>query len=93
MVEYDIFLTEAQIDELAAAPQRRKGRTSHYRTNNLVTGLPRTLQVYMDPAFGLVHANAFDQALGRYNRLGLRLSFQRTTNAAPPTSALWPFTR
>lgn len=92
MVEYDIFLTEAQIDELAATPQAQKGgRTTHYRTNNLVAGLPRTLQVYMDPAFGSYMQSAFDQALGRYNALGLGLSFQRTTNAGAANISILAF--
>ena len=92
MVEYDIFLTEAQIDELAASPQALKGgRTTHYRTNNLVAGLPRTLQVYMDPAFGSYMQSAFDQALSRYNAQGLRLSFQRTTNAGAANISILAF--
>ncbi len=83
IVEYDIFLTEAQIDELAASAEAHKsGRTDHYRTTNLVTGLPRVIQVHMDPAFGTFMQTAFDQALGRYNALNLSLTFQRTTNAS-----------
>ncbi len=92
MVEYDIFLTEAQIDELAASATALKGgRTSHYRTTNLVTSLPRTLQVYMDPAFGSYMQGAFDQALSRYNTLGLRLAFQRTTNAGAANISILAF--
>jgi len=91
MVEYDIFLTEAQIDELASQESPKSGRTTHYRTTNLVAGLPRTLQVYMDPSFGTYMQNAFDQALARYNVLNTALTFQRTTNASAASISILAF--
>jgi hypothetical protein len=52
IVEYDIFLTENQIDEFIAS-QSPKGnqKVEHYRTNMLVGGTPRIITVYIDPSF------------------------------------------
>lgn len=88
LVEYDILLTEKQIDALLAAngsgPERVAGtnaRVEHYRSNIILRGAPgRTLLVYMDPGFGQFMQNAFDAALARYNNEPLWLRFQRTTD-------------
>lgn len=78
IVEMDIFLTEEKINALIVSDGN--GPTSEqYRTNNLVEGC-RTIQVFMDPDFGDFMQDAFDEALGRYNALGLRLTFARTLN-------------
>jgi hypothetical protein len=82
LVEYDIFLTMKQIDELASQHDEKTPKTEHYRTNNLVGGTPRTISVYMDAGFGTYLQNAFDQALSRYNSQHLSLSFQRVTSSA-----------
>lgn len=83
MVEYDVFLTDHDIDELAAPVSvSSEAEDEHYRTWNIVTGTPRTIYVYMDPGFGTYMQNAFNTALSRYNALGLTLNFQRTTNAS-----------
>lgn len=83
MVEYDVFLTDHDIDELSAPVSvSSEAEDEHYRTTNLVTGTPRTIYVYMDAGFGTYMQNAFNTALSRYNALGLTLNFQRTTNAS-----------
>jgi hypothetical protein len=83
MVEYDVFLTDHDIEELAAPVSvSSEAEDEHYRTWNIVTGTPRTIYVYMDPGFGTYMQNAFNTALSRYNALGLTLNFQRTTNAS-----------
>lgn len=81
LVEYDILLTEAQIDELIGRHQSNS-KTEHYHTTNLVTGTPRTINVYMDPGFGAYMQNAFDAALARYNAENLALHFQRVSNSS-----------
>lgn len=84
LVEYDLFLTEANINELSHS-DKNAGFTiqdEHYRTTNLVTGSPRTLLVFMDPGFESYMQNSFDAALARYNALNLNLIFQRTTNSS-----------
>jgi hypothetical protein len=83
IVEYDIFLSDHDVQNLSAAVSASKNATEeHYRTYNLVTGTPRTLKVYMDPGFDSYMQTSFDKALARYNAEGLVLSFQRTTNSA-----------
>jgi hypothetical protein len=81
LVEYDIFLTEAQINELASADELSIGE-EHYRTRNLVSGNPRTIDCWMDPSFGTFMQNAFNSALARYNALNLNLRFRRVSSEA-----------
>lgn len=81
IVEYDIFLTEDQISELAAEETLGLGE-EHYRTTNLVKGNPRTINVWMDPAFDAYMQSSFDAALARYNALSLNLTFQRASASA-----------
>ncbi len=88
VVEYDIFLSEEEINELA---KENTGQEKHYRTNNLVSGT-RTIRVYVDPALGAFVRDATDQALRRYNALNLRLTFQRTTNASSNDIRIIPAT-
>ncbi|MBT1702069.1 M57 family metalloprotease [Chryseosolibacter indicus] len=80
IVEYDIFLTENQIDDLVA-PVGLGGKAGeeHYRTTNIVKSTPRTLKIYMDPGFDSYMQSSFDAALARYNAENLTLKFQRTT--------------
>jgi len=93
IVEYDIHLTEKQIDNLSlrkpVAPIT--GRVDHYRSNNVVLGTPRTLYVYMDPGFDNYMQSSFDNALNRYNNLGLTLSFQRVSNSADADISIFSF--
>ncbi|MBC7921020.1 MAG: hypothetical protein H7Z75_07990 [Ferruginibacter sp.] len=94
LVEYDIFLTEAQIDELTNPVPRGRdqgARVEHYRTNNLVTGTPRVLRVYLDAGFDQYLQNAFDAALRRYNALSLGLSFQRATGSSAADIRIFSF--
>lgn len=81
LVEYDIFLTEKQIDELAKNPVNPKIQVEHYRTNNMVPGTVRTIFVYMDPSFNSYMQNAFDQALARYNDLNIGIRFIRDSGS------------
>lgn len=80
LVENDILLTENQIDKLLLSQVNGDNTQKQYRTNNLVNGT-RTLSVFMDPAFGSFMQNAFNDAIGRYNAMNLRLNFTRTNNA------------
>lgn len=83
MVEYDVFLTDHDINELAAPVSvSSEAEDEHYRTTNIVTSTPRTIYVYLDGGFGSYMQSAFNTALSRYNALGLTLTFQSTTNAS-----------
>ncbi len=81
LVEYDILLTEEDIDELSAENKEFIDGEKQYRTNNLVSGT-RTIRIYVDPALGTFVRNSLDEAIRRYNALNLRLSFRRTGNAS-----------
>jgi hypothetical protein len=59
-------------------PELVVANSEHYRTSNLVTGLPRTLTVRLNIS-GTLFSNALNVALARYNNLGLRINFQRVT--------------
>ncbi|AXG70117.1 dual-action HEIGH metallo-peptidase [Kordia sp. SMS9] len=69
----DMFFTYAQIDELAPVDSQAK----HYRTTNLVTSLPRTITISVDPDLGTLGSNALDETIRMYNTLGLQISFTR----------------
>jgi hypothetical protein len=81
LVEGDIFL---QGSDLTATPDHRLLRiaeTEQYRTNNLVSGT-RTITVSISNRLPSSYVAALDEALGRYNALGLRLTFQRVSSGA-----------
>jgi hypothetical protein len=82
IVEGDILLTAK---DLTAAPDTRflrVGTEEQYRTNNLVTGLPRTITVSLASQLPSSYAAALDEALNRYNAQGLRITFQRVSSGA-----------
>ncbi|MFN8259207.1 MAG: M57 family metalloprotease [Bacteroidales bacterium] len=53
-----------------------------YRTNLLVTGLPRVIKVALNNRLPSSYAAALDLALSRYNAENLQLTFQRVTTGA-----------
>ncbi len=90
LVEYDIYLTEKQIDALAKEGSPKGGRTNHYRTNNLVSS-PRVLSVFMDTGFDTYMQTSFDNALARYNAQNLGITFQRAASAAGADISIFSF--
>jgi hypothetical protein len=83
LVEGDIILTP---EEINGAPGEIKllriGTEEQYRTTNLVTALPRTITVSISNKLPASYVAALDEALGRYNALGLRIRFQRVSSGA-----------
>jgi hypothetical protein len=79
LVEGDILLDEKDLASTSASPNLRIADVEQYRTNNLVTALPRVITVRVS---GLSQAfiNGTDLAIQRYNALGLRLTFRRVTS-------------
>ena len=77
LIERDIFLTADQIEEMtpAVSVSNNEINAEHYRTTNVVS-TPRTVSVYMDAEFNATMQAAFDDALNRYNSLGLDITFQ-----------------
>ncbi|MEQ9402269.1 MAG: M57 family metalloprotease [Cyclobacteriaceae bacterium] len=77
VVEYDLFFTVEEIDQLVSGVN--VPNTEHYRTTNLVSGLPRVIKVGIDPSFNSSAKTAFQNMLDMYNAENLMLSFQEAT--------------
>jgi hypothetical protein len=82
LVEGDILLTADQLKETVSSPVLRVAQTEQYRTNYLVTSLPRVITVKV-VNLGTAFIAGTDTAIARYNRLGLRIKFQRITSGTP----------
>jgi|KBSSwiS6_1023812.scaffolds.fasta_scaffold01403_4 hypothetical protein len=82
LVEGDIIVTENDLHNTQqTSPELVIANEEHYRTTNLVTGLPRTLTVSLNTTAAPFPA-ALTEALKRYNDQGLQLHFTQTTGAA-----------
>jgi hypothetical protein len=89
LVERDIFLTDRDIAVM------KKGVkvpiAEQYSTNQLVTGTPRNIKVYIPTSsFSATYVAALDEAIKRYNAQNLVLTFTRVTSSS---SANMVFTR
>ncbi|WP_440069471.1 M57 family metalloprotease [Tenacibaculum discolor] len=73
----DMFFTFAQIDELGEG--FNIPNTEHYRTTNLVTGLPRVITVSVSPDLGTLGSDALDKTIVMLNNLGSQLTYQRVS--------------
>lgn len=82
LVEGDIHLTAEQLQEKVGTPTLRIAKDEQYRTNNLVSALPRVIKVKVS-GLGSAFIAGADTAIARYNRLGLRITFQRITTGTP----------
>ncbi|WP_291911363.1 M57 family metalloprotease [Chitinophaga sp. CB10] len=79
IVEGDIFLSHDQLKQKVSGPTLQVAQTEQYRTTRLVTGLPRVIKVKVS-GLGTAFIAGTDTAIARYNRLGLRMTFQRITS-------------
>ncbi len=84
LVENDIYLTKDELREMGSSygPNLVVANAEHYRTTNLVTGLPRTLTVRLNIS-GTKFSDALNTAIARYNNEGLRITFRRITSGTP----------
>jgi hypothetical protein len=83
LVEGDIYLSANDLAGSASDIKLlRVGTEEQYRTTNLVSGLPRTITVSISSRLPSSYVAALDQALARYNALGLRITFQRVSSGA-----------
>ena len=86
LIEGDILLTKAQLDELAVTAPAHElvvAGEEHYRTTNVVSTpgtSQRTITVRLGSGFPSYYSTGLDQALARYNALNLRIRFQRVTS-------------
>jgi hypothetical protein len=79
LVEGDIILTEEDLQITVDPLTLRIAETEQYRTNNLVTGLPRTINVSMDSQLNGTagYSAALDVAIARYNAQNLQIPMVR----------------
>jgi hypothetical protein len=94
LVEGDIVLTEADLNSVPENIFLRIAGDEQYRTNNLVTGLPRNITIRVSSSLPSSYVTATNTAISRYNARGLRVTFSRVTSggnivitAAPSGSA------
>jgi hypothetical protein len=85
LIEGDILLTATELQELSGVTAHEMiiANEEHYRTTNVVsapsTGA-RTITVRLGSGFPSYYSTGLDQALARYNNLGLRIRFQRVSS-------------
>lgn len=80
LVEGDIYLTPSDLATMKSAT--RIPVAEQYSTNQLVTGLPRVITVYMPTTFSAANFAAVDEAIRRYNAENLQMTFQRVTTSS-----------
>ena len=76
LVEYDMFFTEEEVANLSQDPAIPG--TEHYRTTNLVTGLPRVIKVGIDPDFAPIVQAALTDMVAQYNAEGFLITLVET---------------
>lgn len=80
LVEGDIVLTQSDLTSASSSPALRIANTEQYRTNNLVTALPRTIKVAVSTSLPSSYVTALDEAIRRYNAEGLLVTFTRVSS-------------
>jgi hypothetical protein len=80
LVEGDIIITEEDLNSVPQNIFMRIGDEEQYRTNNLVTGLPRNITIRVSSSLPSRYITATDGAISRYNAQGLRVTFSRVTS-------------
>ncbi|MGB3464224.1 MAG: M57 family metalloprotease [Cyclobacteriaceae bacterium] len=83
IVENDLLITEEALLDLQSF--NGDPETEQYATDNLVTGLPRVITVYMPTGrkgFSSGEQAGLDEALRRYNAENLQISFQRSSSSS-----------
>ncbi|MDF2191727.1 M57 family metalloprotease [Paraflavitalea sp. CAU 1676] len=82
LVEGDIVISRQDLQAKADMRFLRIGNEEQYRTNNLVSALPRTIRVSLANQLPSSYVAALDEALARYNAQGLRITFTRVSSGA-----------
>ena len=93
LIEGDIFLSVADLN--STPKEFTVPNEEQYHTFNLVTGTPRTINIYIDRKINTSVTNGTLEAIARYNAENLSITFQQVTkkkdaditiSAAPPTA-------
>jgi Dual-action HEIGH metallo-peptidase len=77
LVEGDIILTQSDLEGKPTSPTLRIAEDEQYRTNNLVTGLPRAITVSSSGGVSAALSSSIDHAIARYNAQNLQITFSR----------------
>ncbi len=84
IVEGDLFLTEADLNDVFSIQSLVVGNTEQYRTTKLVTGLPRNIAVFIkiggSTGLPAAYEDALVEAINRYKAQPLLLTFSQTNN-------------
>ena len=80
IVEGDIFLNDQDLSTQRTVNKLIIANEEQYRTNNLVSGLPRVITVSVSGTVSSAFSDAVDDAIGRYNAQGLRITFSRVSS-------------
>lgn len=95
IVEGDIFIPDDQLDASTDRKLLRVGDEEQYRTNNLVASTREITLKFRDGwtanEFN-IYRDALNEAIARYNAIGIRLTFRRITvpnNAPGGTPNIW----
>jgi hypothetical protein len=75
LVEGDIVLTEENLKGMPTSHEIIHANEEHYRTTNLVTGLPRNLTIKVSSGSPAFFSTALATAVSRYNALNLQVRF------------------
>lgn len=82
LVEGDIVLSEASLDQPSRSQFLSIAGNEQYRTSNLITALPKVITISLSSRFPSVYGTALDEAISRYNTESLQVHFQRTSGSA-----------
>lgn len=80
LVEGDIILTNASLNETPTSPKLRIANVEQYRTFNLVKSRPRTINVSVSGSVSAQFSTSVNNAIDRYNARGLTITFQRVAS-------------
>ena len=80
LTEGDIVLTEWDLDHKPQAQLIRIAGNEQYRTFNILTSLPRTLNISLSKKFPFSYGDALDEAIRRFNAENLQIHFQRANS-------------
>jgi hypothetical protein len=82
LVEGDIMLHDHDLNGGHDPKYLVIAETEQYRTTNLVKNLPRVITVSISNKLPSSYVAALDEALGRYNALGIGITFSRVSSGA-----------
>ncbi len=92
LVEGDIYLTASDLSSMKTGT--RVPSVEQYATNNLVTGTPRNITVYISSSsYSATYIAAVDEMNSRFNALNLGLTFTRVTSATGATVSFSKLTK